>query len=98
MIVLQSIDLSGCQLISDLGIKALTHSCKNLESVNVSSCYGLSDAAFERLGTCSGLRSLDACGCERLTDVGLQALARGARCVSIGVFWLSRDARYYMAS
>ncbi|CAL5223987.1 g6599 [Coccomyxa viridis] len=76
---LKDVDLSGCQLVTDLGIRALTSSCRNLESVNVSSCYELSDAAFESLGTCSGLRSLDACGCEQLTDAGLQALAQGAR-------------------
>ena len=78
----QEIDLSGCQLVTDLGIRALTSSCRKLESVNVSSCYELSDAAFESLGTCSSLRSLDACGCEQLTDVGLQALARGSRYAS----------------
>ena len=76
---MQDVDLSGCQLITDLGIRALTRSCKNLESVNVSSCYELSDAGFESLGTCSCLHSVDACGCEQLTDTGLQALARGAR-------------------
>lgn len=79
----QDLDLSGCQLITDLGIRALTHSCPNLESVNVSSCFELSDAAFASLGTCGSLRALDACGCEQLTDVGLQALARGARCASV---------------
>ncbi len=79
----QDVDLSGCQLVTDLGIRALTSSCRNLESVNVSSCYELSDAAFESLGTCSGLRSLDACGCEQLTDAGLQALAQGARYASV---------------
>lgn len=79
MILLQSINLSGCQLVTDEGIRALTSSCKNLEAVNVSSCFQLSDRAFESLGSCASLRSLDACGCERLTDRGLQALARGAR-------------------
>ncbi len=82
--MMQEVDLSGCQLVTDLGIRALTSSCRNLESVNVSSCYELSDAAFESLGTCSGLRSLDACGCEQLTDAGLQALAQGARYVNLG--------------
>ena len=79
VLTVQDIDLSGCQLVTDLGIRALTQSCRNLESVNVSSCYELSDAAFESLGTCRGLRSLDACGCEQLTDAGLRALSQGAR-------------------
>ena len=83
MPLVQDVDLSGCQLITDLGIRALTHSCQTLESVNVSSCYELSDAAFASLGTCSRLRVLDACGCEQLTDKGLQALARGARCANV---------------
>ena len=76
---MQNIDLSGCQLLTDRGIRALASSCPYVEAVNISSCYELSDAAFEFLGACSGLRSIDACGCERLTDRGLQALARGAR-------------------
>ena len=83
MLAVQNVDLSGCQLVTDLGIRALTRSCKNLESVNVSSCYELSDAGFESLGTCRRLQSLDACGCEQLTDTGLQALARGARYASV---------------
>ena len=76
---MQNIDLSGCQLLTDRGIRALASSCPNLEAVNISSCYELSDAAFKLLGACGSLRSIDACGCERLTDRGLQALARGAR-------------------
>ena len=76
---LQSIDLSGCQLLTDNGIQALTSSCKNLETVNISSCYELSDRAFECLGSCRSLQTIDACGCERLTDMGLQALAEDAR-------------------
>ena len=75
---MQSIDLSGCQLVTDRGIQALTSSCTNLETVNVSSCYELSDRAFESLGSCRSLQTIDACGCERLTDMGLQALAKNA--------------------
>ena len=78
--LLQNIDLSGCQRVTDMGIKALTSGCKKMERVNVSSCYELSDAAFESLGTCTSLRSINACGCDRLTDTGLQALAQSARC------------------
>ncbi len=79
VLCVQNIDLSGCQLLTDRGIRALASSCPNLEAVNISSCYELSDAAFKLLGACSSLHSIDACGCERLTDRGLQALARGAR-------------------
>ncbi|CAK0737833.1 hypothetical protein CVIRNUC_000955 [Coccomyxa viridis] len=84
---LKSIDLSGCQLVTDRGIQALTSSCKNLDTVNISSCYELSDRAFESLGSCRSLQTIDACGCERLTDIGLQALAENAgklRSVNLG--------------
>ena len=64
--------------MTDRGIQALTSSCKNLDTVNISSCYELSDRAFESLGSCRSLQTIDACGCERLTDIGLQALAENA--------------------
>jgi hypothetical protein len=85
----QEVDLSGCQCITNAGIKALAKSCANLRSVNVSSCFELTDGALRALATCHQLRAVNACGCERITDKGLCALAAGARCVSAACLMLA---------
>lgn len=75
--------MSGCQCITDTGIQALARSCPHLRSVNVSSCYELTDEALCAMAACHRLRAVNTCGCERLTDQGLCSLANGARCASI---------------
>ncbi len=79
----QEVDLSGCQCLTDAGIASLARCSPNLRAIDVSSGFELTDAAFTALAACRELRSVNACGCDRLTDTGLSALVHGARCACI---------------
>ncbi|BDA48523.1 probable f-box/LRR-repeat protein 2 [Coccomyxa sp. Obi] len=76
---LKEVDLSGCQCLTDAGIASLARYCPNLRAIDVSSGYGLTDRAFSALATCRELRTVNACGCDRLSDNGLCALVNGTR-------------------
>lgn len=77
--VLQGLDLSGCQSLTDAGIAAVARHCPGLRAIDVSSGFELTDAAFSSLAACRQLRTVNACGCDRLSDAGLCALVRGTR-------------------
>ncbi|EIE27665.1 RNI-like protein [Coccomyxa subellipsoidea C-169] len=76
---LKEVDLSGCQCLTDAGIASLARCSPYLRAIDVSSGFELTDAAFTALAACRKLRSVNACGCDRLTDTGLSALVHGAR-------------------
>ena len=75
----QEVDLSGCQCLTDAGIASLARHCPNLRAIDVSSGYDLTDRAFSALAACRELRTVNACGCDRLSDTGLCALVHGTR-------------------
>lgn len=76
----QEVDLSGCQCLTDAGIASLARYCPNLRAIDVSSGYSFTDRAFSALAACCELRTVNACGCDRLSDKGLCALVHGTRC------------------
>ena len=44
---LESIDLSGCESITDIGVSALGHGCGQLQMINLHGCWGVTDMVFQ---------------------------------------------------
>jgi Leucine Rich repeat len=77
---LQSIDLSGCRRITDVGLSALGSRCVELQTIDLSGCVDVTDIGLSALGHgCSQLQTINLFGCEGITDVGLSALGHGCR-------------------
>jgi F-box and leucine-rich repeat protein 9 len=73
---LKEINLSKCQQISSLGIKALVENCPALEIVNLSECHNISDKCIELLTSkLPRLQSLNISRCFQLTDYSLDYIA-----------------------
>jgi len=45
-----SINLSGCEMITDAGISWLTAGCKNLQSINLSNCSKVTNGSMRNIG------------------------------------------------
>ena len=75
---LTSIDLSGCNSISDIGILALAEGCHQLTSINLRDCRSISDIGISALAEgCHHLTSIDLSDCNSISDIGVSALAEG---------------------
>ena len=75
---LQTIDLSSCEGITDIGISALCHGCDQLLTIHLSRCQGITDTGLLALGYgCSKLQTINLEGCQGITDMGISALGHG---------------------
>ena len=73
---LKEINLSKCQQISIVGIKALVENCPSLEILNLSECYNISDKCIELIATkLPRLTTLNISRCFQLTDFSLDYIA-----------------------
>jgi hypothetical protein len=73
-----SIDISGCQGITDLGLAAVDLRCRQLQTINLSGCQGIKDVGLAALGLrCCQLQTINLSGCKGITDLGLAAVGRG---------------------
>lgn len=73
---LKEINLSKCQQISIVGIKALVDNCPSLEILNLSECYNISDKCIELIATkLPRLTTLNISRCFQLTDYSLDYIA-----------------------
>ena len=81
---LQSINLSRCLGITDIGVSALGHGCGQLQSIDLSSCTSITDIGVSALGHgCGQLQSINLSYCENITDIGVSALRdRNCYCVT----------------
>ncbi|KDO27206.1 hypothetical protein SPRG_07455 [Saprolegnia parasitica CBS 223.65] len=76
--VLQYIDVSGCDHITDAGLSWLGLGCAALTHVDVSGCSKLTDYALRALAEgCLQLATLDISHCVRMSDVGLHLVSLG---------------------
>ena len=74
---LTSIDMSGNENITDVGIASLTQGCREIKAISVTS-YHLTDASYAAIGeTCKGLTHIDMSGNKNITDVGIASLTQG---------------------
>lgn len=73
---LREINLSRCQQISMIGIKALVENCPSLEVVNLSECHNISDKCIELISSkLPRLTTLNISRCFQLTDYSLDYIA-----------------------
>ena len=74
---LEEVNLSGCCLITDVGICSLIEKCcKQLKHVDVSYCGNITDISMYHLAQYAGksLRELNITGCNKVTNHGIIAL------------------------
>ena len=77
---LKEINLSQCQQISMVGIKALVDNCPSLEVIDLSACYNISDKCIELIASkLPRLTSLNISRCFQLTDYSLDYIALNCR-------------------
>jgi Leucine Rich repeat len=69
-----SLNLAGCQNITDVGLKHLS-TLRSLTQLNLYNCYQITDVGLQHLSTLHSLMLLDLGWCGRITDVGLQHLS-----------------------
>jgi Leucine Rich repeat len=68
---LQTIDLDGCQSITDIGVSALGHGCGQLQTINLSDCHSITDIGISALADgCGQLQTDNLVACEEITDIG----------------------------
>ena len=88
LFAVSSINLSGCKVVSDIGLRELAlGSRKTLTSVNISRCAQITEeglcwlagAAGAPPRPCALLQSLNAQLCPRIRDAGLVALGQGCK-------------------
>ena len=74
---LKSISLNECNLLTDVGIKAIANACHELESISIAFTK-VTDASMYALGLgCPHLHSIRLDGCEGVTESGISALRSG---------------------
>lgn len=74
---LTSIDLQGCQGITNAGLRLLGDACPQLESINLRNCRSFSDNGISDLARkCSKLKDVNVISCNTLTDHSISILAQ----------------------
>lgn len=75
---LASLDLSFCELVGDESMRALSHACKGLHTLDLTGCRQVSDEGCQHIARLPALASLSLELCNRITDMGVQAVVRSA--------------------
>jgi hypothetical protein len=73
---LKSLNVTGCNSLTDKGVKYMTYICQNLEYLNLRGCNKINDNACSILSEFSKLEHLILTGCTRITDSGLESLSK----------------------
>uniref|UniRef100_A0A094ZGI4 F-box/LRR-repeat protein 2 n=1 Tax=Schistosoma haematobium TaxID=6185 RepID=A0A094ZGI4_SCHHA len=76
--MIESLDLSGCQNLTNGTCDYLGKNCSLLTTLSLESCSRIDDAGLEMLSWCSNLTCLDVSWCS-VGDRGLTAIARGCK-------------------
>jgi F-box/leucine-rich repeat protein 2/20 len=72
---LVTLNLSGCRLVSDLGLRVLVTACGHLRDLDISRCsHGISSVGVEKLTALTRLTRLSLAECERVTSDAVAAL------------------------
>ena len=87
---LRSADLRGAN-VTDRGVAALAAGCTRLEHAGLASCTQLGDVSLDALaGHCADLVSLDVSCVNKISDDGVDALARCTALRALDVSWCFR--------
>jgi len=74
---IRSLDLSGCRLLTDNGVRRVTESCPRLYGLDLSRCSGLTDASCEAIANgCKQILCIRLACCEQITDAGVALLSQ----------------------
>lgn len=76
---IRDLDLYRCTGIGDEGIAALTKGCKKMMKLNLSYCSGITDRGMGYICCLEELSDLEMRGLEKVTGVGLTAIAAGCK-------------------
>lgn len=77
---LKVIDITGCDRVSDVGLRWLCTGAPGLLSLNVSRCRYIGDKGMLAIASsCSHLRRLAIAGCKLVSDIGIRHLAMGCQ-------------------
>jgi hypothetical protein len=77
-LVLQTLILSGCDMVSDVGLDWLASGCNALTHLDVSGCTALTDLSLRAISeSMLQLRHLNIRRCVRVSDQGLRSLSLG---------------------
>uniref|UniRef100_A0A7S1GSM5 F-box/LRR-repeat protein 15-like leucin rich repeat domain-containing protein n=2 Tax=Hemiselmis andersenii TaxID=464988 RepID=A0A7S1GSM5_HEMAN len=74
---LTSLDLSFCELIGDDALKGLSQRCPGLRELDLTGCRLVTDEGCKHLGILKHLAGLRLELCNKVTDMGVQAVVRG---------------------
>jgi F-box/leucine-rich repeat protein 2/20 len=66
--------LDSCPLITDNALQHLSEGCKVLTKLNLDQCLQISDSGLKFLARCRDLSKLSFCGCQGITDRGIDEL------------------------
>ncbi|XP_020226588.1 F-box/LRR-repeat protein 12-like [Cajanus cajan] len=84
--IVKYVNFSNCSQISDKGLKALTHWCRQLQAINISNCEGVSGVGFE--GCSKTLAYVEAESC-KLKPEGVLGIVSGGGIQYLDVSCLS---------
>eukprot|EP00808_Paulinella_micropora_P009917 g6203.t1 len=89
---LRSLELGGCEQVSDVALEAVGKSCSQLEEIGLSNVTKITDKGLRALAMgCPALSAIDLCGCYQVTDLGIHYLA--VRCRRLTQLILDRCKR-----
>ena len=72
--ILQTLNISECLNVTDIGIIELGNRCNNLESLYVGGCDITDQGVIQLLRVCPSLLTLNINGCNNITDSGIAEL------------------------
>uniref|UniRef100_A0A1D1XK87 F-box protein At3g58530 n=1 Tax=Anthurium amnicola TaxID=1678845 RepID=A0A1D1XK87_9ARAE len=73
---LESLNLNGCQKVSDAGIEAVTYACPNLKAFSIYWNVRITDSSIKHLVKgCKKITTLNLSGCKNISDQSLYLIA-----------------------
>lgn len=76
--LLEHLDLTGCDAITDVGVRWLAASCKGMQTLYLTGCRYIGDRGMLSIGNAlHELRRLSIASCRLVSDIGIRHLADG---------------------
>ena len=65
-----------CKFVTDDAIRKISECCNDLQELDVTCCFQISDKGIKKLTLCKNLRSLRVCSCYGVTDHSVKMVTR----------------------
>ncbi|XP_017255370.1 F-box protein At3g58530 [Daucus carota subsp. sativus] len=88
--LLESLNLTRCVKLTDGGLQQILCKCCALRTLNLYADSSFTDVAYKKFSLLVGLRFLDLCGAQNLSDEGLSCVAKCKNLVSLNLTWCVR--------